>query len=78
MQRAGHSDFDTTQIYLREAENLAAGFGAVFPPIPADVLRGWSFGSVSAFVTDDDGKDPELLRDLVELTGIEPFGLSSR
>src|SRR5262249_47317880 len=33
MQRAGHADFTTTQIYMREAENLAAGFGAVFPPL---------------------------------------------
>jgi integrase len=38
MQRAGHADFVTTQIYLREAENLGSGFGAVFPPLPADVL----------------------------------------
>lgn len=34
MQRAGHADFETTKIYLREAENLAAGFGTVFPPLP--------------------------------------------
>ncbi|HXN30512.1 MAG TPA: tyrosine-type recombinase/integrase [Polyangiaceae bacterium] len=33
-QRAGHEDFDTTAIYVREAENLAAGFGDVFPPCP--------------------------------------------
>jgi hypothetical protein len=38
MQR-GHADFETTRIYLREAENLSAGFGAVFPPVPADLLR---------------------------------------
>lgn len=34
MQRAGHADFETTKIYLREAENLAAGFGTVFPALP--------------------------------------------
>ena len=37
-QRAGHADFATTQIYLREAENLAHGFGTVFPPLPAGLL----------------------------------------
>ena len=35
MQRAGHADFTTTRIYLREAEALRAGFGAVFPPLPS-------------------------------------------
>src|ERR1019366_6178193 len=34
MQRAGHSSFSTTQIYIREAENLGASFGRVFPPLP--------------------------------------------
>ena len=34
MQRAGHSDFATTQRYIREAENVRAGFGDVFPPLP--------------------------------------------
>jgi integrase len=38
MHRAGHSDFKTTQIYVREAENLRAGFGAVFPPLPPSVV----------------------------------------
>jgi integrase len=39
MQRAGHSDFETTKIYLREAENLARGFGEVFPPLPEALLQ---------------------------------------
>ena len=38
MQRAGHTEFSTTQIYLREAENLSRGFGDVFPPLPACLL----------------------------------------
>jgi integrase len=38
MQRAGHEDFETTKIYLREAENLAQGFGTVFPPLPDRLL----------------------------------------
>lgn len=40
MQRAGHADLQTTQIYVREAENLAAGFGVVFPHLPPDLLDG--------------------------------------
>jgi hypothetical protein len=39
MQRAGHSDFETTKIYLREAENLTRGFGEVFPPLPQALLQ---------------------------------------
>src|SRR4051812_41177762 len=33
MQRAGHERFETTQRYVREAENLRDGFGEVFPPL---------------------------------------------
>jgi integrase len=39
MQRAGHSNFETTRIYLREAENLAQGFGEVFPVLPEALLN---------------------------------------
>jgi hypothetical protein len=39
MQRAGHADFETARIYLREAENLAQGFGDVLPPLPGSLLR---------------------------------------
>ena len=39
MQRAGHSDFETTKIYLREAENLSRGFGVPFPVLPASLIR---------------------------------------
>ena len=38
MQRCGHADFATTQIYVREAENLSHGVGQVFPPLPARLL----------------------------------------
>lgn len=36
---AGHANFGTTQIYIREAEALASAFGTVFPPLPESVLR---------------------------------------
>jgi hypothetical protein len=55
MQRAGHADFATARIYMREAENLATGFGEVFPPLPAELLLRPTSGarrvlaSVSAF-----------------------------
>lgn len=43
-QRAGHSTFSTTEQYIREAENLSASFGTVFPPLPdrlfSDVFGG--------------------------------------
>lgn len=32
--RAGHTTFATTQGYIREAVNVRAGFGDVFPPLP--------------------------------------------
>jgi integrase len=37
-QRAGHRGFSTTEVYIREAENLRAGFGEVFPPLPEDLV----------------------------------------
>jgi hypothetical protein len=45
MQRAGHGRFETTQRYVREAENLRDGFGEVFPPLPV-ALSGASGVSV--------------------------------
>jgi hypothetical protein len=44
-QRAGHLGFSTTEIYIREAENLREGFGAVFPALtplltPAPLAHG--------------------------------------
>src|SRR5579863_7203961 len=34
MQRAGHEDFATTQIYIRTAEAVRDGFGTPFPSLP--------------------------------------------
>ena len=58
-QRAGHASFSTTEGYIREAENMRAGFGAVFPALPGDLLtrgpirptpgHGGVSASVSAF-----------------------------
>ncbi len=38
MQRLGHTDFATTQIYIREAESVREGFGEVFPPLPTSLF----------------------------------------
>jgi integrase len=69
MQRAGHADFETTKVYLREAENLAAGFGTPFPPLPDELLTnrpGIAPGDTR------EGKSSKLLRKKVEAPGIEP------
>ncbi len=39
--RAGHSGFGTTEGYIREAEHVTAGFGTVFPKLPAGLVH-WS------------------------------------
>jgi len=39
MQRAGHADYSTSALYIRTAEAVRDGFGAVFPPLPAELLR---------------------------------------
>ena len=37
-QRAGHTDFQTTQIYIRQAEAVREGFSEVFPALPECLL----------------------------------------
>lgn len=36
-RRAGHSSLSTTQVYIREAENLASSFGTVFPALNSTI-----------------------------------------
>ena len=38
-QRAGHTTFSTTELYIREAEAVREGFGEVFPPLPGGLLN---------------------------------------
>ena len=77
-QRAGHASFETTRIYLREAENLSHGFGDVFPVLPASLLarptsaRGVS-ASLSAFRRRDARGTPRNRSNPVEPRGIEPL-----
>ncbi len=39
-RRAGHTTLDTTQRYIREAENVRVSFGDVFPPLPRELVPG--------------------------------------
>lgn len=39
MHCAGHTSFQTTQLYVREAESLRVGFGEVFPRLPPSLLQ---------------------------------------
>ena len=70
MYRAGHADFETTRIYLREAENLADAFGTVFPILPPEMLR--SFATVSQRCETDKDNMLKILANVVEAPGIEP------
>ncbi len=66
-QRAGHASFATTEIYIREAENLRDGFGDVFPALPPELTGGrlgQGLGQVDALPADLPGI-------LVEQRGIE-------
>jgi len=38
-QRAGHTTFSTTELYIREGEAIREGFGQPFPPLPEGPLR---------------------------------------
>jgi hypothetical protein len=68
-RRAGHASFTTTEIYIREAENLGAGFGTGFPPLPASILAGPRVGRDWAM----DSPIPAFLAaSVVGPTGFEP------
>lgn len=64
MQRAGHSDFKTTQGYIREAEAVREGFGEVFPPLPACLLDTPQSGFPGDPGNPPEGRDSNLSRNL--------------
>jgi integrase len=45
-QRAGHTSFKTTQLYINEAEILREGFGSPFAVLPDGLLEEQSIGSI--------------------------------
>ena len=61
MQRAGHTNFQTTQIYVRTAEAIREGFGTPFPELPASLFGPGDWASAA---------NPERL--LVGQPGLEP------
>lgn len=48
MERVGHRDFSTTQIYIRQADALRGRVGEPFPPLPACLLATNASGSVDS------------------------------
>jgi integrase len=66
-QRAGHSDFKTTQGYIRTAESVREGFGKPFPSLPDTLLKGVPGAGI------DHSIDHSALsiRNFVEAPGIE-------
>lgn len=48
MERVGHRDFGTTQIYIRQADALRGRVGEPFPPLPACLLAPNASGSVDS------------------------------
>ncbi|GMV14716.1 MAG: hypothetical protein AMXMBFR56_29400 [Polyangiaceae bacterium] len=71
MQRAGHTDFVTTQGYIREAEAVREGFGEVFPPLPPSLL-----GATDRAVTDELSQElsqaSQVSESIAGRTGLEP------
>jgi hypothetical protein len=69
-QRAGHRRFETTEGYIREAENLrAADAGAPFPPLPAPLLGSGQVLAKASVVPLPKPKTPMML---AERAGFEP------
>ena len=69
-QRAGHRRFETTEGYIREAENLrAANAGQPFPPLPASLLGS---GQVLAKASFAGLAKPKTSVLLAERAGFEP------
>lgn len=69
MQRLGHTEFRTTQIYIREAEAVREGFGTPFPTLPKSLV---GVGFHDEFRQRFRQKIPQLSGIIMEAPGIEP------
>jgi integrase len=62
-QRCGHTTFQTTEGYIREAEAIREGFGDVFPPLPGALLGrskgGGGFATVSVLPRSKGSSEPK-------------------
>jgi len=74
MHRAGHESFQTTMQYVREAENLQAGFGTVFPPLPDSLLQPAADDSTreAPDETSEVRRTPVVAAESAEREGFEP------
>jgi hypothetical protein len=72
MQRAGHTTFSTTMIYVRTAEELREGFGSVFPELPAELLAAPIARSKRTQAISDSATLREESSNWRKRTGIEP------
>jgi integrase len=61
MQRAGHTNFSTTQKYLRAAEAVGVAIGEVFPALPPEL-----------FDHENRSQEAQVYEMIVEAPGIEP------
>lgn len=70
---AGHTDFKTTQGYIREADAVRDGFGETFPPLPIALLgQGGSSGSGAGPLSQPLSQGVQVVEILAERTGLEP------
>ena len=78
-QRAGHKSFSTTEIYIREAENLSDAFGVVFPSLPESLNVAPEYRQrFRSILTGADDKTTTKQAQLVEAPGIEAEPGASR
>jgi hypothetical protein len=59
MQRVGHQRFETTLLYIREAETLGMNVGEPFPPLPKSLLE--SVGDQAANATAGRGESSKAI-----------------
>jgi integrase len=69
MHQAGHSDFKTTQLYIREAQAIGADFGEVFPRLPTELYE--TVSSASIQLPNELPEASQLLETVVGRQGLE-------
>jgi hypothetical protein len=72
MQRAGHTDFRTTQLYIREAEAIRDGFGEVFPSLPMSLLGPGAAAALTLNRPAETSQEAQVCERIVPKVGVEP------
>ncbi len=70
--RAGHTDFKTTQLYIREAEAVRDGFGDVFPELPESLLGDANRGNGGSNRPKNRPNGSQVRGSFAERAGFEP------